>query len=211
MPLGKALWSVHSPLFLKWLVIKLANDFNQTLPAILLNQILTFLADDDAAMSEGVLLVLAAFLLMMIKTFVENCFFFQIIRISIQVKVSIIGAVYRKALRLTPAAKALHTEGEILNLMQQDSERLQWFTGGVPAMMLSGMLQIVLNSCLLFYFIGISSVVGILMLFALIPVNRVLVGMQMKLRFATQKHVDERIKVTNELLKGIRVVKTYAW
>ena len=56
-----------------------------------------------------------------------------------------------------------------------------------------------------------SSVVGIVMLFCLIPVNRVLVGMQMKLRFETQKHVDERVKVVNELLKGIRVVKAYAW
>ena len=49
------------------------------------------------------------------------------IRISIKIKVSIIGAVYRKALRLTPAAKSHHTEGEIVNLMQQDSERLMWF------------------------------------------------------------------------------------
>ena len=92
-------------------------------------------------------------------------------------------------------------------------------------LLLSGTLQIVLNACLLFYYIGISSVVGILMLFSLIPINRVLVGMQvrhqrdddmqpcadqpachlfdssvpvgmqMKLRFATQKHVDERVKV----------------
>jgi ATP-binding cassette subfamily C (CFTR/MRP) protein 1 len=95
--------------------------------------------------------VVAAFAMMMLKTFAENAFFYQIVRISIQVKVSIVGAVYRKALRLTPAAKAHHTEGEILNLMQQDSERLQWFTGGVPAMLISGSLQIVLNSCLLFY------------------------------------------------------------
>ena len=32
----------------------------------------------------------------------------------------------------------------------------------------------------------------------------------MKLRFATQKHTDNRIKLINEVLKGIKVVKTYA-
>jgi ABC-type multidrug transport system fused ATPase/permease subunit len=35
--------------------------------------------------------------------------------------------------------------------------------------------------------------------------------MQMKLRFAAQKHTDERVKLINEMLKGIRVVKCYAW
>ena len=34
---------------------------------------------------------------------------------------------------------------------------------------------------------------------------------QMKLRFAGQKKSDERIKLINEILKGIRVVKSYAW
>ena len=33
----------------------------------------------------------------------------------------------------------------------------------------------------------------------------------MKLRFAGQRKSDERIKLINEVLKGIRVVKTYAW
>lgn len=78
-------------------------------------------------------------------------------------------------------------------------------------MLISGTLQIFLNSMLLFYYIGVTSVVGIIMLTCLIPINRVLVGMQMKLRFAAQKHTDERVKLINEVLKGIRVVKTYAW
>ena len=59
----------------------------------------------------------------------------------------------------------------------------------------AGTLQIVLNASLLFYYIGISSTVGIIMLFCLIPLNRVLVGMQMKLRFSTQKFVDERVQI----------------
>lgn len=210
MPLSRAFWTVHKKQYFKWLGIKIANDFNQTVPAILLNKILYFLNDQDAGMEEGVLLVVTAFVCMMIKTMAENLFFYHMIRISIQIKVAIIGLVYRKSLRLTPNSKAHHTEGEIVNLMQQDSERLMWFIPMSP-MLLSGTLQIALNSLLLFYYVGVTSVVGIIMLACLIPINRVLVGMQMKLRFATQKHTDERIKLVNEVLKGIRVVKTYAW
>ena len=131
------------------------------------------------------------------------------IRIALHTKVGVIGLVYRKSLRLTPASKAHHTEGEIVNLMQQDSERLMWFIPMSPNL-ISCSLQVALNSLLLFYYIGVTAVVGIIMLACLIPINRVLVGMQMKLRFATQKHTDNRIKLINEVLKGIKVVKTYA-
>lgn len=210
MPLTRVLWQVHKKKYLKWLVIKILNDFNQTIPAILLNKILFFLQDEDAGLDEGCALVITAFVMMSIKTVLENMFFFELIRMSIQIKVAIIGVVFRKSLRLTPGARAHHSEGQIMNLMQQDSERLMWFIPLSP-MLISGTLQIFLNSMLLFYYIGVTSVVGIIMLTCLIPINRVLVGMQMKLRFATQKHTDERVKLINEVLKGIRVVKTYAW
>ena len=210
MPLSQALWRVHKAKYFKWLVIKILNDFNQTIPAILLNKILFFLQDEEAGLEEGMMLVITAFVMMSIKTVAENLFFYEVIRISIQIKVAVIGLVFRKSLRLTPGARAYHSEGQIMNLMQQDSERLMWFIPLSP-MLISGTLQIFLNSMLLFYYIGVTSVVGIIMLACLIPINRVLVGMQMKLRFATQKHTDERVKLINEVLKGIRVVKTYAW
>jgi len=99
------------------------------------------------------------------------------IRIALHTKVGVIGLVYRKSLRLTPASKAHHTEGEIVNLMQQDSERLMWFIPMSPNL-ISCSLQVALNSLLLFYYIGVTAVVGIIMLACLIPINRVLVGMQ---------------------------------
>ena len=68
MPFGQALWKVHGPQYKKWLIIKILNDFNQTLPAILLNKILLFLQDPEQSTSDGVYLVLAAFVMMMKKT-----------------------------------------------------------------------------------------------------------------------------------------------
>jgi hypothetical protein len=95
------------------------NDFNQTIPAILLNKILFFLQDEEAGMDEGITLVVTAFVMMCIKTVAENMFFFELIRMSIQIKVAIIGITFRKSLRLTPGSRAHHSEGQIMNLMQQ--------------------------------------------------------------------------------------------
>ena len=78
MPFGKAMWTVHGPQYKKWLGIKILNDFNQTLPAILLNKILLFLQDETAQPMDGFVLVLTAFVMMMLKTFAENVFFYQV-------------------------------------------------------------------------------------------------------------------------------------
>ena len=59
-------------------------------------------------------------------------------------------------------------------------------------------------------YVGVAVLPGILILIALVPLNRMLMRMQMKLRFAGQRKSDERIKLINEVLKGIKVVKTYA-
>ena len=68
-------------------------------------------------------------------------------RMGIQIKVSVMGMVYRKALRLTQEAKSHHTEGEIVNMMQQDSERMMMFIPSSPQLV-SGLIQYAQQSAL---------------------------------------------------------------
>ena len=52
MPLAKAFWSVHRKLYIYCCLIKYANDFNQTFPPIILNQILQYLTD-PTSLTDG--------------------------------------------------------------------------------------------------------------------------------------------------------------
>ena len=49
------------------------------------------------------------------------------IRIALHTKVGVIGLVYRKSLRLSAAARQDRTLGEIVNLMQLDSQKIEGF------------------------------------------------------------------------------------
>lgn len=211
MPLAKAFWTVHKKLYVYCCLIKYANDFNQTFPPIILNQILQFLTDptsltdgegDDSWYAFSMVVLL--FVMMNIKTLVENNYFFHMMRMGMQIRVAVMGMVYRKALRLTNESKSHHTEGEIVNMMQQDSERMMMFIPSSPQLV-SGVLQMVLNVSLLVYYVGVSVLPGIAILIILVPLNRMLMRMQMKLRFAGQKKSDERIKLINEVMKGDRL------
>ena len=147
MPLARAYWHVHKKTYMYCCAIKYANDFNQILPPIILNLILQFLTD-PSSLTDGegddswyaYSLVVLMYLLMNVKTIVENNYFFHMFRMGIQIKVSVMGMVYRKALRLTQEAKSHHTEGEIVNMMQQDSERMMMFIPSSPQLV-SGLIQ----------------------------------------------------------------------
>ena len=155
MPLAKAFWRVHKGKYIYCCTIKFANDFNQTLPPIILNLILQFLTD-PTSLTEGegddswyaYFLVLVMFTMMCLKTIVENQYFFHMMRMGMRIRVAVMGLVYRKALRLTQEAKSHHTEGEIVNMMQQDSERMMMFIPSSPQLV-SGVIQMVLNISLL--------------------------------------------------------------
>jgi len=75
----------------------------------------------------------------------------------------------------------------------------------------SAPLQIAIAVYLLWAQLGIASIAGLGAMLALIPINGYITG---KLRFITSRlmiHKDKRIKLMNEILSGIKVLKLYAW
>lgn len=78
-------------------------------------------------------------------------------------------------------------------------------------MMWSAPLRLVLCTILLWHFLGIGALTGLLFLILLMPLNAY-IGVQIKCLQARQMQLkDERIKLINELLNGIKVLKMYGW
>jgi hypothetical protein len=70
--------------------------------------------------------VLAVFLFVAIatRTITENAYFHAVVKVGFRVRTALTMSIYRKALRLSPAAKGDAPTGQITNLMQLDSQRL---------------------------------------------------------------------------------------
>jgi hypothetical protein len=64
---------------------------------------------------------------------------------------------------------------------------------------------------LLWQQIGVSSLVGFATMFVFIPLNVYITKKAQELRKAKLKFTDSRIKTTNEVLNGIKVIKLYGW
>lgn len=139
-----------------------------------------------------------------------NYYFNVMFTIGMRVRTVLISAVYRKSLNLSNVARSETTTGEIVNLMSVDTQR---FVELLPFVNLlwSAPFQICLTMYYLWLLLGPSVIAGFLVMVLMIPLNGFLSSYQRKLQIKLMKLKDERVKVINELLNGIRVIKLYAW
>lgn len=103
------------------------------------------------------------------------------------------------------------TSGAIINLMAVDSFKVSEISAYLHFLWAETPVQFVLAILLLYLFLGNSSIVGIGMMGALLPVNMYIAkkftSVQKKILAAT----DARIHTTNEVLTNVRIIKYFAW
>ncbi|CAM4943622.1 unnamed protein product [Rotaria socialis] len=130
--------------------------------------------------------------------------------VGLRFRSAITGLIYRKSLKLSNASKQETTTGEIVNLMAIDASRFAEVTQHIHVLW-SGPFQLLIALILLYREMKFSIIPGVTLLFIMIPTNLYLHRIQKKLTFKQMKIKDQRIKMMNEILNGIRVLKLYAW
>lgn len=154
----------------------------------------------------AVLLLLTA----VFQTLILSQYFHRMFLVGLRMRTALIAAIYRKALRMSNSARKESTVGEIVNLMSVDAQRFMDVTAYIN-MIWSAPLQIALALYFLWQILGPSVLSGLAVMIILIPVNALLAGKVRNLQIKQMKNKDERVKLMNEVLSGIKVLKLYAW
>mmetsp|Transcript_5471 Transcript_5471/g.6020 ORF Transcript_5471/g.6020 Transcript_5471/m.6020 type:complete len:1426 (+) Transcript_5471:82-4359(+) len=129
---------------------------------------------------------------------------------AVFVRTAVSTLMYRKSLRISSAARAKTSTGQIVNMMSNDAAQLQSFLkfGGMTAV---APLQIIISLFLIYQQVGNATWVGVGFMVILAPINVVIFSVVSKMRRKVLKYSDLRVKMVNEILNGIRVIKFYAW
>jgi ATP-binding cassette subfamily C (CFTR/MRP) protein 1 len=155
---------------------------------------------------EVVLLGLTPLLVSLLQT--RSMVIFQ--HLSIFVRTAVSTLLYEKSLCISAAGRAATSTGQVVNMMSNDTTQLQRFIqfGG---MTMVAPLQIIVALALIYQQVGNATWVGVAFMVALAPVNVVVFSVVGKMRRKVLKYSDLRVKMMNEILAGIRIIKYYAW
>uniref|UniRef100_A0A1I7U262 ABC transmembrane type-1 domain-containing protein n=1 Tax=Caenorhabditis tropicalis TaxID=1561998 RepID=A0A1I7U262_9PELO len=198
-------WDILTAMF-----VKLLSDVLLFCNPLLLKSLIRFTEQLDRPMWQGIGLAFSMFFSAELSSLLLSHYFYLMYRVGTRVQSCLTAAVYRKTLRLSNSARREKTVGEIVNLMAIDIDRFQQIT---PQTMQywSNPFQIGLALFFLYQQIGVSVVSGVIVMVLLLPINFSITMIIRKWQISQMKYKDERIKMVNEVLNGIKVIKLYAW
>ena len=123
---------------------------------------------------------------------------------------ALIGLIYEKQTRVYPSSGSGFTSGQIINFVQTDSNKLFFFASQLA--MVANMPFLLLAAIgLLFYFLGVSFISGIVVFVVSFYVNAYLARLSAKFQRPYMKCQDRRVSLTTEALNNIKMIKLYSW
>uniref|UniRef100_A0A8C3LXP8 Canalicular multispecific organic anion transporter 2 n=1 Tax=Chrysolophus pictus TaxID=9089 RepID=A0A8C3LXP8_CHRPC len=206
----KALMRTFGPYFLIGSFFKLIQDLLSFVNPQLLSVLISFIKNKDAPAWWGFLIAALMFVCAVLQTLILHQHFQYCFVTGMRLRTGITGVIYRKSLVITNSAKRSSTVGEIVNLMSVDAQRFMDLVAFLN-MLWSAPLQ----TCLALYFLwralGPSVLAGVAVMVLLIPFNSAVAIKTRAYQVEQMRYKDSRIKLMNEILGGIKVLKLYAW
>ncbi|XP_029559132.1 canalicular multispecific organic anion transporter 2 isoform X1 [Salmo trutta] len=206
----RSLIKAFGPYFLIGSAFKLLQDLITFVNPQLLSLLILFTKQKEAPTWWGYALAFLMFFTAFLQTLILHQHFQYCFVTGMRLRTSIIGAIYRKSLIITNAAKRTSTVGEIVNLMSVDAQRFMDLTTFLN-MLWSAPLQIILALYFLWQNLGPSVLAGVAVMILLIPLNAAIAVRTRAYQVEQMQYKDTRIKLMNEILNGIKVLKLYAW
>uniref|UniRef100_G1N5E1 ATP binding cassette subfamily C member 8 n=1 Tax=Meleagris gallopavo TaxID=9103 RepID=G1N5E1_MELGA len=158
-----------------------------------------------------VLAVLLFFALLLQRTFLQASYYVAI-ETGINLRGAIQTKIYNKIMQLSTSNMSMGemTAGQICNLVAIDTNQLMWFFFLCPNLWAMP-VQIIVGVLLLYYLLGISALIGAAVIIVLAPVQYFVATKLSQAQRSTLEYSNERLKKTNEMLRGIKLLKLYAW
>jgi ATP-binding cassette subfamily C (CFTR/MRP) protein 4 len=133
-----------------------------------------------------------------------------LVHIAMKMRVACSSLIYRKTLRLSRTALAATTVGHVVNLLSNDVNKFdQGFVLANFAWIAP--IQAAVGTYLLYNEIGVCAIFGMALLLSFIPLQAWFGKKCSSLRMKIAVKTDKRVRLMNELISGMQVIKMYCW
>lgn len=132
------------------------------------------------------------------------------VKMGIYLRAALINMVYRKATTLSARSHLIYPDGSIVNLMSTDASRIDT---AMLSMMIVVSVPIYTTVVigLLVHLMGPPALLGAVLLILANPVQAWAMSRLGPVRKRASQFTDKRIRLTSEILQGIKVIKFFSW
>uniref|UniRef100_A0AAQ5ZXT7 Multidrug resistance-associated protein 4 n=1 Tax=Amphiprion ocellaris TaxID=80972 RepID=A0AAQ5ZXT7_AMPOC len=181
---------------------------------LLLGKIILYFENDHPDDQRSLYMAYGYAAAMSISTFalaiLQHLYFYHVQRTGMKIRVAMCHMIYRKALGLNCESMGRTTTGQIVNLLSNDVNRFDEVTANLHYLWV-GPLQAVVIIVLLWEEIGPSCLAGVAVIALMMPLQTWFGKLFGIFRSKTAVLTDSRIRIMNEVVSGIRIIKMYAW
>ncbi|XP_001604413.2 multidrug resistance-associated protein 4 isoform X1 [Nasonia vitripennis] len=135
---------------------------------------------------------------------------FDAFHIGSRIRIAVCSIVYRKALKLNLTALGETAPGKVVNLVANDVNRFDLVSITLHHMW-SAPISAVIISYFLYREAGWAGPIGMIAVFIVAPIQSYTGKLSSKFRLQTAIKTDERVRLMDEIISGVQVIKMYAW
>ncbi|KAB0797838.1 hypothetical protein PPYR_08831 [Photinus pyralis] len=211
--LGRVLVRMFGLSYLKRGILCLIIEFvARIFQPLLLGELITYFSPGQTTMTKNEAYGYAGGVVAcsLLQVLILAPYILELAHIGMKMRVACCSLVYRKALKLSRTALGETTVGQMVNLLSNDVNRFDSATLFAQYLVV-GPLQAGLATYLMYREVGISAVIGVSASFLFIAGQFVFAKFIAKLRNKTAYRTDERVRLMNEVVTGIQVIKMYTW
>ncbi|KAL1513419.1 hypothetical protein ABEB36_002836 [Hypothenemus hampei] len=140
----------------------------------------------------------------------QHTYMLHVFHLGMKIRVATSTLIYRKALKLSKSALAETTVGQMVNLISNDVGRFELATLHLHNLWLAP-TETLIVLVLIYFYVGFTGMLGVFFMLAFIPYQMYMGKKTSVYRLATAFKTDERIRLMNEIISGIQVIKMYTW
>nr|CAB3496287.1 unnamed protein product [Digitaria exilis] len=176
----------------------------------LIDSLVQYLNGDERYANQGPLLVLAFIVAKVFECLSQRHWFFRLQQTGIRARSALVAVVYRKSLKLSSQSRRSRTNGEMINIVSVDADRVGIFAWFMHDLWLVP-LQVGMAMFILYSTLGLASLAALGATVAIMLANVPPGKLQEKFQEKLMDSKDVRMKATSEILQNMRILKLQGW
>ncbi|KAJ7057792.1 ABC protein [Mycena amicta] len=198
---------------------QVVSDTSQLMGPLLVKALINFAKDRALEKTEGrhaenigrgIGMAIGLLCVILTASICQHQFFFRSMSTGVLARAALTGAVYERALYLTPTARRSLPNAQVLNHISADISRVdtcaQWFHAAWTAP-----IQTLVCLIILLVELGPSALAGFALFIIVVPIQERLMASQYKMRRKSLVFTDLRASIGNEIMSAMRVVKYFCY